>query len=150
MGAAAADASPLRLCLNAAAADGKTDASPLRLRFGAAAADVKAEYLVLNSLRLEAGSWRWDSRWLETGGCCAVALLRSGAAAQWRGCAVARLRSSTVAQWRCCAVALDAGDWRREAGSEKLEAWRCGCFDEAGDLWLETGGWRLEAGCWLL
>ena len=53
MGAAAADASPLRLrLLDAAAADGKTDSSPLRLRFGAAAADVKAECLVLNSLRL--------------------------------------------------------------------------------------------------
>ena len=74
MGAAAADASPLRLRVDAAAADGKTDSSPLRLRFGAAAADVKAEYL-----RLETGSLR-----------------------------------------------LETGCWM-------MEAWRCCCFDEAGD-----------------
>ena len=54
---------------------------------------------------------------------------------------------------RSCAVAQEAGDlrletedWRREAGSGKLEAWRCGCFDEVGDLWLETGDLRVKAG----
>ena len=41
---------------------------------------------------------------------------------------------------------LETEDWRREAGSGKLEAWRSVCFDGAGDLWLETGDLRLETG----
>ena len=52
--------------------------------------------------------------------------------------------------WRRGAVAQEAGDlrletedWRREAGSGKLEAWRCVCFDEAGDWGLEAGDWAL-------
>ena len=61
-----------------------------------------------------------------------VAFLRSGAVAQWRCCAVALFRR--LEAWRCC-----ASYWRLETGDWKLAV---GCFDEAGDLRLETGSWR--------
>ena len=56
--------------------------------------------------------------------CCAVALLRSGAVAQWRCTAVARLRSGAVAQWRSCAVAL----------------LRCCAVDRGSKMWIEDQG----------
>ena len=78
------------------------------------------------------GDWRLETGdWKLAGAAAADASPLRLEAGGWK------LGATLQVALHCCR--LERG-WGLDAGYWRLEAWRCGCFDEAVD-------WRLETGC---